>query len=156
MLLEIGYAVAIDMTARNLQNSAKSAGLPWTTAKGFDTFLPLSRRIKKSLIPDPHDVQLYLNVNGEERQKDSTSLMLFRIPRILSEISGVMTLRPHDIVLTGTPKGVGSVVPGDVITAGLRVRGKVEVEHGTINVTVRDRRAGLTFEEKDQEVEREG
>lgn len=156
MLLETGYAVAIDMTARNLQNSAKSAGLPWTTAKGFDTFLPLSRRIKKSLIPDPHDVQLYLNVNGEERQKDSTSLMLFRIPRILSEISGVMTLRPHDIVLTGTPKGVGSVVPGDVITAGLRVRGKVEVEHGTINVTVRERRAGLTFMEKDQEVEREG
>lgn len=136
---------AIDLTARNLQNDAKSAGMPWTIAKGFDTFLPLSRQIPKTLIPDPHDVQLYLNVNGKERQNDSTNLMLFRIPKILSEISGVMTLEPHDIVLTGTPKGVGSVQPGDMITAGVQVEGTRELEAGRIEVEVKEREGGYVY-----------
>src|ERR1700726_4126280 len=112
------------MTARNAQNEAKKKGLPWTIAKGFDTFLPMSNIIPKSAIPDPHSVQLYLTVNGEPRQSDSTELMLFRIPRILSDISKVMTLEKGDVVLTGTPKGVGPVVPGDVMRAGIKVGGK--------------------------------
>ena len=87
-----GYAVSIDMTARDVQDEAKRKGIPWTAAKGFDTFLPVSRYIPKSAVPDPHDVELWLTVNGEQRQRDSTALMLFRIPRVLSEISRVMTL----------------------------------------------------------------
>ncbi|KAK4136730.1 hypothetical protein BT67DRAFT_439738 [Trichocladium antarcticum] len=129
------YALSIDMTARNVQNEAKRKGLPWDIAKGFDTFLPMSKLINKSAIPDPHKIEVYLTVNGKVRQDDSTGLMLFRIPRILGDISKVMTLEPGDIILTGTPKGVGPVVPGDVMRAGIRVDGK-ELEEARIEVAV--------------------
>ncbi|KAK4251213.1 hypothetical protein C7999DRAFT_11007 [Corynascus novoguineensis] len=131
------YALSIDMTARNAQNEAKKKGLPWDISKGFDTFLPLSNVINKAAIPDPHKIELYLTVNDKVQQNDSTELMLFRIPRILSEISKVMTLEPGDIVLTGTPKGVGPVVPGDVMRAGIRVEGK-ELEEAKIEVAVEE------------------
>jgi len=133
-----GYCVAIDMTARNLQDEAKKKGLPWTAAKGFDTFLPVSKFIEKEKIKNPHDLELWLTVNGEHRQRDSTGLMLFRIPRIISEISRVMRLEEGDLVLTGTPKGVGEVDLGDMMRAGLRVGGK-EVEEGAIEVGVEEK-----------------
>jgi acylpyruvate hydrolase len=141
-----GYAVSIDMTARNAQNEAKKKGLPWDIAKGFDTFLPISNVIEKSAIPDPHDVELYLTVNNEHQQLDSTELMLFRIPRIISDISKVMTLEEGDIVLTGTPKGVGSVVPGDVMRAGVKVGGK-ELKEGSIEVVVEESTSSYEFQE---------
>ncbi|KAB5580674.1 hypothetical protein GE09DRAFT_1051198 [Coniochaeta sp. 2T2.1] len=140
------YALSIDMTARNVQNEAKKKGLPWDIAKGFDTFLPLSQIIAKSAIPDPHSVEIYLTVNGEDRQRDSTELMLFRIPRILSDISKVMTLEAGDIVLTGTPKGVGPVVPGDVMRAGIKVGGK-ELEEGRIEVKVEESTSSYEYAE---------
>jgi acylpyruvate hydrolase len=138
--------MSIDMTARNAQNEAKKKGLPWDIAKGFDTFLPLSNIIEKSAIPDPHNVELYLTVNNEHRQLDSTELMLFRIPRILSDISKVMTLEKGDIVLTGTPKGVGAVVPGDVMRAGIKVDGK-ELKEGCIEVKVEESTSSYEFKE---------
>ncbi|MCJ1299144.1 hypothetical protein MMC08_001935 [Hypocenomyce scalaris] len=141
-----GYALAIDMTARNAQDEAKKKGLPWSIAKGFDTFLPISNYISKSLIPDPHDVELYLSVNDEIRQSDSTELMLFRIPRQLSDISKVMTLEKGDVVLTGTPKGVGEVKAGDVMRAGIKVGGK-ELEEGRMRVDVKDRDGPYEFKE---------
>lgn len=134
------------MTARNVQNEAKKKGLPWSIAKGFDTFLPMSNIIAKSAIPNPHSAELYLTVNGKVKQQDSTELMLFRIPRILSDISKVMTLEEGDIVLTGTPKGVGSVVAGDVMRAGIRVNGK-ELEEGKIEVDVEDSTSSYSFAE---------
>ncbi len=133
------------MTARNTQDAAKKNGLPWTTAKGFDTFLPLSSVIPKSSIPDPHDVELFLGVNGEKRQDDSTSLMIFRIPTILSYVTRVMVLEKGDLVLTGTPKGVGSVNVGDVMRAGIRVGGK-ELEQGRVEVGVKERNGLYLFE----------
>ena len=141
-----GYAIAIDMTARNMQEEAKKKGIPWTAAKGFDTFLPISHYIQKSDIPDPHDVELWLTVNGEERQRDSTGLMLFRIPRILSEISRVMKLEEGDIVLTGTPKGVGPVQVGDVMRAGVRV-GAEELKERAIEVGVKEKGGLFVYEE---------
>ena len=125
------------MTARNTQDEAKRKGLPWSIAKGFDTFLPMSRFINKMRIPDPHDVELFLNINGQVKQNDSTGLMLFRIPRQLQEISRVMTLQAGDVVLTGTPKGVGPVEVGDVMRAGIRVGGK-ELEQAKIEVAVEE------------------
>jgi acylpyruvate hydrolase len=125
------------MTARNVQDEAKRKGLPWSVAKGFDTFLPISDYISKSKIPDPHNVHLYLSVNGEMRQSDNTGLMLFRIPRQLSDISQVMTLEKGDIVLTGTPKGVGSVSVGDVMRAGLKV-GEQELAAIEVEVAPKD------------------
>lgn len=140
------YAVAIDMTARNAQNEAKKKGLPWDIAKGFDTFLPVSELITKSAIPDPHNVELYLTVNDEHKQADSTELMLFRIPRILSDISKVMTLEKGDIILTGTPKGVGRVVPGDIMRAGLKVGGR-ELPEAKIEVEVQESTSTYEFKE---------
>jgi len=140
-----GYAVCIDMTGRDIQEEAKNKGLPWTIAKGFDTFLPISNPIPKSAIPDPHNAKLYLSVNGETRQSDSTKLMIFRIPRIISDISKVMTLEPGDLVLTGTPKGVGPVQAGDVMEAGVEVDGK-DIPEGRIEVGVADRH-GYVFRE---------
>ncbi|KAG8526933.1 uncharacterized protein KY384_008362 [Bacidia gigantensis] len=136
-----GYALAIDMTARNIQDECKKKGLPWTIAKGFDTFCPISTFIPKERIKDPHDVELFLNINGKVRQRDSSSLMLFRIPRLLSEISGVMKLEKGDLVLTGTPKGVGEVFVGDVISAGVEVDGS-EINEGRIEVKVEERSEG--------------
>lgn len=130
-----GYALTIDMTARNVQDEAKKKGLPWTIAKGFDTFLPLSNYIPKEKIPDPYNVQLQLSVNGEIKQSDKTDLMLFPIHRILSHMSAMMTLQKGDIILTGTPKGVGVVKPGDKVHASLSVDGKVieEVEFDSVD-----------------------
>lgn len=134
------------MTARNVQNEAKKKGLPWDIAKGFDTFLPISNIIPKSAIPDPHSIELYLTVNNEVKQQDSTNLMLFQIPRLLSDISKVMTLEQGDIVLTGTPKGVGPVVPGDVLRAGIKVNGK-ELEEAKIEVGVEESTSSYEFTE---------
>ena len=133
-----GYALSIDMTARNAQDEAKRKGLPWSIAKGFDTFLPMSNFIPRNKIPDPHNVELWLSVNDEVKQRDSTNLMLFRIPRQLADISQCMTLEKGDVVLTGTPKGVGSVEVGDMIRAGLKVEGN-EVEEGRIEIEIKEK-----------------
>jgi 2-keto-4-pentenoate hydratase/2-oxohepta-3-ene-1,7-dioic acid hydratase in catechol pathway len=134
------------MTARNVQDEAKKKGLPWTIAKGFDTFLPVSQEILKSQIPDPHNAFLRLSVNSQQRQADSSGLMLYRIPRLLAEISRVMTLEKGDLVLTGTPKGVGEVKSGDVMKASIEVDGK-EIEQGRIEVEVQDREGRYEYRE---------
>ncbi|KAI9045609.1 fumarylacetoacetate hydrolase family protein [Aspergillus affinis] len=140
------YLLAIDMTARNVQDEAKKKGLPWSIAKGFDTFLPISQQIAKSRIPNPHDAFLRLSVGSQQRQADSTSLMLYQIPRQLAEISRVMTLEKGDLVLTGTPKGVGEVKSGDVMRASIEVGGK-EIEEGRIEVEVKDREGRYVYGE---------
>lgn len=126
------------MTARNIQNEAKAKGLPWDMAKGYDTFLPLSQAISKTSLRNPYASEIWLKVNGEVRQCDSPGLMLFRLPRILHEISKVMTLEKDDIVLTGTPKGVGPVVHGDLIEAGIRNEEGTDIPHGNITAHVED------------------
>ncbi|KAM0332539.1 hypothetical protein ACHAQA_002822 [Verticillium albo-atrum] len=140
------YAMSIDLTARNVQGEAKKKGLPWSIAKGFDTFLPMSDIIPKASIPDPHNVEVFLKLNGETKQDASTNLMLFRIPRLLADISKVMTLEKGDIILTGTPAGVGPAAPGDVITAGVRVNGK-ELLEGKIEVAVEESTSSYEFKE---------
>lgn len=114
-----GYALALDMTAREIQASAKSAGLPWTVAKGQDTFTPISDMLPKSMVPDPDNLELWLKVDDEVRQKGSTGDMIFNIPYLISHISSIMTLMEGDVILTGTPKGVGPVRVGQKITAGI-------------------------------------
>lgn len=120
-----GYALAVDMTARNVQDEAKKKGLPWSIGKGFDTFLPLSGFIPKHLIPDPYNVTLQLSINNVVQQFDKTNLMLFPIHRILSHMSAIMTLEKGDLILTGTPKGVGAINPGDHLKATLSYDDKV-------------------------------
>lgn len=114
-----GYALSLDMTAREIQASAKSAGLPWTVAKGQDTFTPISSILSLSMVPDPHNLELWLKVDGEYRQKGSTGDMMFKIPFLISHISSIMTLLEGDVILTGTPQGVGPVKVGQKIEAGI-------------------------------------
>ena len=126
-----GYLCTIDLTARNWQAKAKADGLPWAIAKGCDTFLPLSRVIPPEKVPlDPVtgivDVELYLELNGKERQRGSTKNMIFTIPKLIEHISHHVTLDEWDVVLTGTPEGVGSIKGGDVIRAG--IAGLVDME----------------------------
>ena len=85
-------------------------------------------------------------MNNEIRQNDSTNLMLFRIPRLLSDISQVMTLEKGDVVLTGTPKGVGSIDVGDVMRAGVKV-GNKEIEEGAIEVRIAEKGGLYAYEE---------
>ncbi|XP_022091480.1 acylpyruvase FAHD1, mitochondrial-like [Acanthaster planci] len=117
-----GYALALDMTARDLQDEAKRKGAPWTLAKMFDTSCPVSAFLDRSEVTDPHDLRLWLAVNGETRQDGNTKDMIFKIPALLSYISHYITLQEGDLVLTGTPSGVGPVKSGDVITCGLSDR----------------------------------
>ncbi|XP_078445448.1 fumarylacetoacetate (FAA) hydrolase family [Wolffia australiana] len=121
-----GYALALDMTAREIQATAKAAGLPWTIAKGQDTFTPISPVLPKSLVPDPDDLELWLKVDGEDRQRGSTKDMIFKIPFLVSHISSIMTLFEGDVILTGTPQGVGPARVGQRITAG--ITGLVDVQ----------------------------
>lgn len=131
-----GYALGLDLTARNLQSQAQIKGNPWSAAKGFDTFLPLSNLITKEKIPDPHNAELKLLINGKVRQNDSTCLMIFKIPHLLAYISNIMTLEPGDVLLTGTPKGVGEIFPGDKLHGELIVNSKIV---GELDVEVAER-----------------
>jgi 2-keto-4-pentenoate hydratase/2-oxohepta-3-ene-1,7-dioic acid hydratase in catechol pathway len=123
----VGYGVAIDMTLRDIQNQMKAKGLPWEIAKGFDTSCPLSDFVPASAVADPHDLRLRLSVNGEWRQDGTSADMIHRVPQIVSYISGIFTLEPGDVILTGTPAGVGKVEPGDVMEAEISSVGTLKV-----------------------------
>ena len=100
---------ANDVTARDLQKSDSQ----WTRAKGFDTFCPIGEPASTAI---PYgELTVVTRVNGEERQRGTGAQMVFSIPNILSYISNVMTLEPGDLVLTGTPAGVGPLNPGDEV-----------------------------------------
>ncbi|KAI0707711.1 hypothetical protein C8Q76DRAFT_627723 [Earliella scabrosa] len=114
-----GYALAVDMTARNLQEEIKAKRLPWTVAKGFDTFTPVSSYIPKDTVADTANLGLTLKVNGAVKQDGNTKDMLFSIPRLIQHISTIMTLEEGDLILTGTPSGVGPVGPGDKVECTL-------------------------------------
>jgi 2-keto-4-pentenoate hydratase/2-oxohepta-3-ene-1,7-dioic acid hydratase in catechol pathway len=104
-----GYTCANDVTARDLQETDDQ----WTRAKGFDTFCPLGPQVVEDL--DPSSLRVVARVNGEVRQEGHTSDMLFPVPALVAYISSVMTLEPDDVILTGTPPGVGPVQRGDIM-----------------------------------------
>ncbi len=104
----LGYCCANDVTVRDLQKDG-----PWLRAKGMDSFLPIGPRIVTDL--DPQDLSIVVRVNGEQRQFGRTSQFLFPIAEVLEFITKDITLEAHDLVLTGTPAGVGNLAPGDVV-----------------------------------------
>ncbi len=122
-----GYGVAIDMTLRDVQDELKKKGLPWEIAKGFDTSCPLSAFVPASQVADPQDLTIRLSVNGEERQNGSTGLMINPVAKIISYLSGIFSLEEGDVILTGTPAGVGRVVAGDRLEASIDGVGAVRV-----------------------------
>lgn len=122
-----GYGVSIDMTLRDVQNQLKAKGLPWEIAKGFDTACPLSDFVPAEAVADPHNLNLKLAVNGEARQNGSSADMINRVPQIIAHISAIFTLEPGDVILTGTPAGVGQVRAGDVMTAEIVSIGRLTI-----------------------------
>lgn len=125
-----GYAVGLDMTLRDVQAEAKKKGLPWSVAKGFDTSAPVSTIVRREQILDPHNLDISLKVNGELRQHSNTREMIFRVDYLVSYLSSLFTLEQGDLIFTGTPEGVGRVVPGDVLEAELESVGVVRVGVG--------------------------
>lgn len=115
----LGYLVALDITARDIQSVAKKNGWPWAIAKGFDTFAPISDAVLKEEVPFPQNLDLMLKINGVVKQKANTNQMVFSLERIISFISEVMTLERGDLILTGTPEGVGEIKKGDILEAHL-------------------------------------
>src|SRR5215213_11850901 len=106
-----GYTIANDVTERDMQRGDGQ----WTRAKGFDSFCPLGPWIETdlgALGKDPADLEISCTVDGQPRQSGRTSQLLFGLPTLISYISQVMTLLPGDVVLTGTPSGVGPIAPG--------------------------------------------
>ncbi|MCL2761358.1 MAG: fumarylacetoacetate hydrolase family protein [Desulfuromonadales bacterium] len=125
-----GYGAAIDMTLRDVQDELKKKGLPWDIAKGFDTACPLSDFMPADKVNNPGNLDISLSINGELKQSGNTSLMIHSIQQLVSYLSTVFTLEKGDIILTGTPAGVGRVVSGD------RLFGKISGV-AEINVTVK-------------------
>jgi len=111
-----GSAVALDLTMRDVQALAKKNGTPWALAKGFDFSCPISRVYPENRIQVLADIQLKLEKNGATVQLGRTSNMLFTIDFLIAYLSTYFTLKPGDVVLTGTPEGVGPVRDGDVLT----------------------------------------
>ncbi|WP_026843089.1 fumarylacetoacetate hydrolase family protein [Citrifermentans bremense] len=122
-----GYGVAIDLTLRDVQAEQKKKGLPWEIAKGFDTACPLSDFVPAGAVADPQALTITLSVNGVKRQDGSTGLMIHRIPELISYLSSIFTLEPGDLVLTGTPAGVGPIKSGDSVVAEITQVGRLQV-----------------------------
>jgi 2-keto-4-pentenoate hydratase/2-oxohepta-3-ene-1,7-dioic acid hydratase in catechol pathway len=107
--------------------------MPWSVAKGFDTFCPIGPRIVPAGEIDPGHLELWLELNGEERQRSNTETMIFPVARLISFMSRVMTLEPQDLIITGTPEGVGRMQDGDRVEAGIEGIGTLQfnVRRGT-------------------------
>ncbi|MGQ0467655.1 MAG: fumarylacetoacetate hydrolase family protein [Sporichthyaceae bacterium] len=108
-----GYTIGNDVTARDLQR----ADGQWTRSKGFDSFCPIGPWIVTDL--DPTDLALTTELNGELKQATRTSLLVHKIPDLIAYVSSVMTLLPGDVILTGTPEGVGPMKPGDEVSVSI-------------------------------------
>lgn len=121
--------IGIDFTARDLQQKAKEKGLPWDIAKGFNGSAPIGDKfIPVTSISDLKNINFSLTINGELKQQGNTSLMLFNFDFIISYLSKFFTLRTGDLIFTGTPKGVGAVKVGNVLSAYIEDEKLLEFE----------------------------
>jgi fumarylpyruvate hydrolase len=112
-----GYGVGIDLTRRDLQQDAKDKRRPWDWGKGFDHSAPLSALHPASHIGHPSSGRIHLAVNGQVKQDGDLDQMIWPLPDVIAFISQSMRLEAGDLIYTGTPAGVGAVVPGDMLTA---------------------------------------
>ncbi len=122
-----GYAVALDLTLRDLQAELKEKGLPWDIAKGFDSSCPLSAFVPSDQVTQPNNLELQLKVNGEVRQQGNTAHMMRSVEEIIAEISIYFTLERGDIILTGTPAGVAGIHSGDILEGTIEQVGCLKV-----------------------------
>ena len=124
-----GYAVGLDMTRRDMQAEAKKAGRPWDMAKGFDRSAPISAVRPASEIGHPERGSIWLRINDELRQEGDLSQQIWKVPETIAYLSTLVELRPGDLIMTGTPKGVGPVSRGDRLVGHIDEVGDLEVEY---------------------------
>ena len=126
--LVFGYAVGNDLTRRDQQGVARDLGRPWDVAKGFDHCAPVSQILPVAKAGHPVAGRIWLEVNGHLRQQGDLSDMIWKVPEIIAELSTWFDLFGGDLIFTGTPAGVGPLVAGDRVRAG--VDGVGVLEHG--------------------------
>jgi fumarylpyruvate hydrolase len=124
-----GYAVGLDMTRRDLQAVAKKAGRPWDMAKGFDQSAPTGQIRVVEDIGHPTKGAIWLRINGEPRQEGDLDQQIWTVPETISYLSTLVALRPGDLIMTGTPKGVGRVEPGDRLEGHIDGVGDLSVSY---------------------------
>jgi len=118
-------AVFNDVTARDVQSKARKSGLPWSLAKGMDTFAPMSQPRPVGDIPDLGALTVRTRLNGELRQDGRTADMIFPVEELIAYISKFMVLEPGDVIATGTPEGVGPIKGGDLVEIEIEGVGKL-------------------------------
>ncbi len=114
-----GYAVGLDMTRRDLQNDMKKQGRPWCIGKGFEHSAPIGPITPATQADGIAKAAIWLQVNGQDRQRSSTNKLIWNIAETIEHLSHAWELQPGDLIYTGTPEGVGAVVSGDLIEAGI-------------------------------------
>lgn len=114
-----GYAVGLDMTRRDLQNDMKKQGRPWCIGKGFEHSAPIGPITPATQADGVAKAAIWLQVNGQDRQRSSTDKLIWNIAETIEHLSHAWELQPGDLIYTGTPEGVGAVVRGDLIEAGI-------------------------------------
>ena len=123
-----GYAVGLDMTRRDLQMASGGLGHPWDTGKAFDGSAPIAAIYPVSAVGQINSGFIRAEVNGELRQDGNIDDLIWKIDEIIPALSKLFLLRPGDLIFTGTPAGVGPVVPGDKVVASIEGLGKLSIE----------------------------
>lgn len=128
--LVFGYAAGLDMTRRDLQQAARAAGRPWDTGKDFEGSAVVGPVSEAARIGHPQKGRIALAVNGEVRQRADISDLVWKVPELIAHLSTLYRLRPGDLLMTGTPAGVGPVVPGDRLVGEVAGVGEVSLAIG--------------------------
>jgi fumarylpyruvate hydrolase len=123
-----GYAVGLDMTRRDLQDECKKAGRPWEIAKAFEQSAPMGEIVPASAIGHPAAGAVWLKVNGATKQEGDLNQLIWKVPEVIAYLSGLFELQPGDLIMSGTPSGVGAIVRGDVMHGHVAGVGDLEVK----------------------------
>jgi fumarylpyruvate hydrolase len=123
-----GYAVGLDMTRRDLQSKAKDLGRPWEVGKAFEASAPCTALVSADEAGHPAQGAIWLDVNGQRKQTGDLNQMIWKVPEMVSYLSGLFTLMPGDLIMSGTPSGVGAVNRGDRLHGHIDGIGDLMVE----------------------------
>ena len=123
-----GYAVGLDMTRRDLQGEMKKQGRPWCIGKAFDHSAPMGPITPAAQAGDVENAELYLQVNGADRQRSNVNKLIWNIAESIEHLSAAWELQAGDLIFTGTPEGVAAVVPGDTMVGAVAGLGELKVK----------------------------
>ena len=123
-----GYAVGLDMTRRDLQGEMKKTGRPWCIGKAFDHSAPIGPITPVALAGDINNAELYLQVNGKDRQRSNVAKLIWNVAETIEHLSAAWELMPGDLIYTGTPEGVAAVVAGETMVGSVSGLGELHVK----------------------------